>query len=216
MRPIAHTHPPSPLAGADGAPPAPAPAPPTGLQRWARRLLALFGWRVDITWPPVPKCVIVVYPHTSNWDFPIGYLARIAIALPVQWVGKDTLFRWPIRGLLRRMGGIPVNRRERTGLIDRLTAEFERRPQLWLAMTPEGTRSRTDHWKSGFYHLALAANVPVGLASIDYRTRLVGLTTYFTLSGDQEKDLARMRAIYAGKVGRHPEQAGEIRFRTEG
>ncbi len=204
---------------ADVAPPrlqparAPTPQPPTCVQRWTLRLLALFGWRIDVVWPPVPKCVIIVYPHTSNWDFVVGYLSRIAVGLPVQWIGKDTLFRWPIVGLLRRMGGIPVNRREHTGLIDQLTQEFERRPWLWLALAPEGTRSRTDYWKSGFYHLALAANAPVGLAFIDYRTRVVGLTTFLTLSGDQEEDLARMRAAYAGKVGKHPDQAGDIRFR---
>jgi 1-acyl-sn-glycerol-3-phosphate acyltransferase len=195
--------------------PAPTPRPPTCVQRWALRLLTLFGWRIDIAWPPVPKCVIIVYPHTSNLDFVVGYLARIAIGLPVQWIGKDTLFRWPIVGLLRRMGGIPVNRREHTGLVDQLAREFERRPWLWLALAPEGTRARTDHWKSGFYHLALAADLPVGLAFIDYRARVLGLTTYLRLSGDEEEDLARMRATYAGKVGRHPDQAGDIRFRTE-
>lgn len=188
---------------------------PTLAQRWARKLLTAFGWSVAITWPPVPKCVIIVYPHTSNWDFIIGYLARVAAGLPAQWVGKDTLFRWPIAGLLRRMGGIPVNRRKRTGLIAQLTQEFDRRPWMWVAVAPEGTRARTGHWKSGFYHLALAAQVPVGLAFIDYRRRVVGLSTYLTLSGDEERDLTQMRAVYADKVGRHPAQASEIRFRAE-
>ncbi len=192
----------------------PPPRSPTCVQRWVLRLLALFGWRIDVAWPPVPKGVIIVYPHTSNWDFVVGYLARIAVGLPVQWIGKDTLFRWPIVGLLRRMGGIPVNRREHTGLIDQLTREFERRPWLWLALAPEGTRSRTDHWKSGFYRLALAADLPVGLAFIDYRTHVLGLSSYLTLTGDEEEDLARIRAAYAGKVGKHPGQAGEIRFRA--
>lgn len=185
------------------------------MQRWAKALLALFGWRVDITWPPVPKCVIVVYPHTSNWDFIVGVLARLAAGLPAQWIGKDTLFRWPLAGLLRRIGGIPVNRREHTGLIGNLAGELERRPWMWLAIAPEGTRSRTDHWKSGFYRLAVAARVPVGLAFIDYRERVVGLGVYLALSGREHVDLERMRAFYAGKTAKHPEQAGEIRFRAE-
>jgi 1-acyl-sn-glycerol-3-phosphate acyltransferase len=193
----------------------PAPGPPTRAQRWARRLLAAAGWSVDIAWPPAPRGVIIVYPHTSNWDFVVGYLARLAVGLPVQWIGKDTLFRWPVARLLRRMGGIPVNRRERTGLIDELRGELERRPFMWLAFAPEGTRSRTDHWKSGFYHLALAAKVPVGLAYIDWARRAVGLETYLALTGDAEQDLERMRAAYADKVGRHPGQAGEIRFGAE-
>lgn len=193
---------------------APRQRPRTPVQRLAHGVLSAFGWRADMTWPPVPRCVIIVYPHTSNWDFVIGYLARLALGLPVQWVGKDTLFRWPVAGLLRRMGGIPANRRESTGLIAALAEEVHRRPWMWLAIAPEGTRSRTDHWRSGFYHLALEARIPVGLAFIDYRARIVGLTEYLDLTGDEERDLAAIRAAYAGKVGRHPEQAGEIRFRS--
>lgn len=185
-------------------------------ERWARRLLALRGWRVAITPPPAPRCVIIVYPHTSNWDFVIGYLAKVAAGLPVQWIGKDTLFRWPVAGLLRHMGGVPVDRRRPTGLIGQLAGELERSDRMWLALAPEGTRARTDHWKSGFYRLALAAKVPVGLAFIDYRTRVVGLDTYLAMSGDEEADLARIRAFYAGKTGKHPEQAGDIRLRPEG
>jgi 1-acyl-sn-glycerol-3-phosphate acyltransferase len=194
----------------------PRPGPPTWIQRGAARLLALAGWRVEVTWPPVPRCVIIVYPHTSNWDFAVGYLARLAIGLPVQWIGKDTLFRWPVAGLLRRMGGMPVNRRERTGLTAGLAAEFARRPWFWLAIAPEGTRARTDHLKSGFYRVALAAGVPVGLAWIDYGARVLGLTTYLTLTGDEATDLAAIRAAYAGKRGRHPDQASELRFLPRG
>jgi len=183
------------------------------LTRWARKLLRLFGWQVDFAWPPGPRCVIVVYPHTSNWDFVVGYLTKLTAGIPAHWIGKDTLFRWPVGGLLRRMGGIPVNRRQSEGLIDQLVREFEQRPRMWLALAPEGTRSYVDHWKSGFYHLALRARVPVGLAFLDYGKRVAGVRTYLTLSGDEERDLARIRAEYAGKVGKRPHQAGEIRFR---
>ncbi len=190
----------------------PAPGAPTLARRGARRLLRALGWRVAVTWPAVPRSVIVVYPHTSNWDFAIGYLARLEAGIPVQWIGKDTLFRWPVAGLFRRMGGIPVNRRERTGFIAHLAEEMRRRPWSWIALAPEGTRAHTDHWKSGFYHLALAAGAPVGLAFIDYGARVVGLRDYLELSGDEEADLARIRQAYAGKVGRHPEQASDIRL----
>jgi len=195
------------------AEPAQPPGRPRGGQRLARFILALFGWQADVLPPPAPKCVVIVYPHTSNWDFPLGYLAKVASGLPLWWVGKDTLFRWPVAGLLRRMGGIPANRRESTGLIGQLAAEFERRPRMWLAIAPEGTRKRTDHWKSGFYRLAVEARVPLGLAYIDYRTRVVGLTTYIELSGDEASDLARLRAFYADKIGKRPDQASDIRFR---
>jgi 1-acyl-sn-glycerol-3-phosphate acyltransferase len=193
----------------------PRPAPP-GLLRWlAAALLRLLGWRLEITWPTVPRCIVIVYPHTSNWDFLVGYLAKVAAGAPAHWIGKDTIFRWPVAGLLRRMGGIPVNRREPTGLIRRLVEEFEQRPFLWLAIAPEGTRARTEHLKSGFYRLARAAGVPVGLAVLDWRTRVLSLRTYLWFSGDEAADLERIREAYAGAEGRHPDQASPIRFRPD-
>jgi 1-acyl-sn-glycerol-3-phosphate acyltransferase len=185
------------------------------VRRAARALLALLGWRVEVAWPPVAKCVIVVYPHTSNWDFVVGYLAKTAAGLPASWVGKHTLFRWPFAGLFRRMGGIPADRRHPSGLVAHLVAELERRPWMWLAIAPEGTRAYTDHWKSGFYRVALAAKVPLGLAFIDWRARIVGLATYLTLTGDEAADVARIRECYAGRSGRHPAQASAIRLRPE-
>lgn len=165
-----------------------------------------------MTWPPASKCVILVYPHTSNWDFFYGYLARLAMGLPLQWIGKSELFRWPFAAVFRAMGGIPVDRSGRTGMIAQLKAEFDRRPSLWLAIAPEGTRAHTTRWKSGFYHLAVSAGIPVGLGFIDYRTRVVGLSTYLTMTGDVEADLRQIREVYSGKIGRHPERAGDIRL----
>jgi 1-acyl-sn-glycerol-3-phosphate acyltransferase len=188
--------------------------PPVRERRWARRLLALLGWRVDVVPPPGPKCIIAVYPHTSNWDFGVGYLAKLAAGLPVHFVGKHTLFRGPLGPLLRRMGGIPVDRRAATGLIGQLVNEMEARPWMWLAIAPEGTRAYVDHWKSGFYRVAATAKVPIGLAFIDWRARVVGLTEYLVPSGDEAADLERIRRVYGGKVGRRPELAGEIRFRS--
>jgi 1-acyl-sn-glycerol-3-phosphate acyltransferase len=187
--------------------------PPTLLQRAARGLLALFGWRVDVRWPPPPKAVIAVYPHTSNWDFVIGILARAAVGLRVSWIGKDTIFRWPFGALFRKLGGLPVNRREHKGVVAQMQAEFARRPFLWLAIAPEGTRAHTDHWKSGFYRLACAAGVPLGLGYLDYGRRVVGIGDWIKLSGNAGEDLARLRAFYAGKSALRPAQAGEIRFR---
>ncbi len=195
--------------------PIPVARAPGLTRRWAYRLLAFFGWHVDVRWPSEPKGIVVVYPHTSNWDFVVGIVARYALGFPVHWMGKDTLFRGPWGHLLRSWGGIPVNRRESTGFIGQLKAEFARRDWLWIAITPEGTRSRTEHWKSGFYHLALAADVPVGLAYIDFRRRVVGLTEYVRMSGDPAADMDRIRAFYADKNGLRPENAGPIRFREE-
>jgi 1-acyl-sn-glycerol-3-phosphate acyltransferase len=175
-------------------------------------LLRVLGWRTVLVPLPGPKGIIVVYPHTSNWDFPIGYLFKLATGLPLSWVGKDTLFRWPVGGFLRRMGGIAANRRERTGLIGQLVAEFGRRDWMWMAIAPEGTRSLAPHWKSGFYRLALAAEVPVGQGFIDWGRREVGICGYVRMTGDRAADMARLAAAYAGKVGLRPENAGPIRL----
>ena len=178
----------------------------------ARWLLGRRGWRIVYASPPAPKCVITFYPHTSNWDFVIGILARAAIGLPCHFVAKDTLFRWPTGGILRRMGGIPVNRREHTGFIAQLAREFSSRERFFVAIAPEGTRSRTERWKSGFYHLALAARVPLALAYIDYPRREIGIGAYLDLTGDAERDLAAIRGFYSDKIGRWPGKQGEIRL----
>ena len=183
------------------------------IQRLAGTLLGAFGWRSVFVAPPAPKGIIVVYPHTSNWDFIVGVLFKFAVGLPAHWMGKDSLFRWPLRRLFQRMGGIPINRRERTGFVATLLEQFGRQDWMWLAVAPEGTRSRTDHWKSGFYQIAVAGKLPVGLGFIDYATHTVGIDTYIEMSGDPEADFARIRDFYAAKRGRRPEFEGDIRLR---
>ena len=178
----------------------------------ARLLLRVLGWTLDVERPLEPRGVVIVYPHTSNWDFVIGYLAKVAAGLPLQWIGKDSLFRWPFGGLLRRMGGVPVCRGARAGFVGELAREFAARERLWIAIAPEGTRAHTDHWKSGFYHLALAARVPIGLAAIDWGRRRVEFRRTLQLSGDPEVDLRSIRAFYGSVRGRRPERAGAIRF----
>ncbi len=180
----------------------------------ALKLLRLFGWRNSFVWPPEPKGIIVVYPHTSNWDFVIGMLFRIGHGLPANWVGKTEMFPAPFRGLLEYTGGIAVDRRRPTGFIGELVEEYRRRDWMWLAITPEGTRSHTDHLKSGFYQLALAADVPVAFGYIDYRTRTVAIDKYVRFTGDPERDmeldarvLRRQDRQAPGTGGRHPAEA---------
>lgn len=197
-------------------PPPPRPDSTTLAQRLARRLLALAGWTVDIAWPPSAHGVVIVYPHTSNWDFVVGYLAKVATAFPARWIGKHTIFRWPFGALFRRMGGIPVDRSDAAGLIPGLVGEMQRAEHLWIALAPEGTRRRLDHVKTGFHRLAVAAEVPVGLAWIDWGRREIALRRYVMMTGDEERDLAVVREAYAGVVGKRRGQEGEIRFRGRG
>ena len=180
-----------------------------------RTILGLAGWRLVYPGQPGPKVLVIFYPHTSNWDFVLGMLAIGALGLPVNWAAKDTLFTGPLGRLFRALGGVPVNRRERTGFVQQMTREFQRREHFTLALAPEGTRSRTEHWKSGFYRLARAARVPVGLGYIDFRQRELGIAGWLETSGDPARDMGRIRAVYAGKTGLNPELAGPIRLQEE-
>lgn len=188
-------------------------APASLRARIARVLLRLIGWRLVYAPPPGPRAVVVVYPHTSNWDFPIGVIGRAALDLPLRYVAKHTLFRWPFGMLFRGLGGIAVDRRVSTGLVEQLRAQFDAHDTFYLAITPEGTRSRTEYWKSGFYQLARAAGVPVGLGFIDYGGKRIGIGAWLELSGNADADMARIAAFYADKRGFHPEKAGPARFK---
>ena len=181
--------------------------------RLARGVLRWAGWRLVGGAPEVPHCVIVFAPHTSSWDFPLLLGVRAAFERPVAYLAKDTLFRFPLGPVMRWTGAIPVNREERHDLVQTLTRAFQSRRELWLAMSPEGTRDYTDHWKSGFYHVARAANVPVLLAFIDAGRRECGLGPLLELSGDADHDMAQVRAFYQTKRGILPERTSRIRFK---
>lgn len=183
------------------------------VSRLCRFLLRLFGWQLVFAPPPSPKTVIIGYPHTSNWDFPLAMLWRFATGFPMLWVAKKEMFQNPLGGLFQRWGGVPLDRSKPEGFIEQVCAEFDKRDVFHLAIAPEGTRKRTDHWKTGFHRIAVAANVPLGLGFLDYGKKQLGIADWIVLSGDRDADLERIRAFYADKRGYRPERAGEIRFR---
>jgi 1-acyl-sn-glycerol-3-phosphate acyltransferase len=203
---------------------APLPAAPVverplvrGFLPWlGAALLRLAGWKVVLAQPMPARCVVIFYPHTSNWDTVIGLCAKFMLGIRARFVGKDTLFRVPLIGpLLVRWGGIPVNRREPAGFVGQMQGEFARNAEFRLAIAPEGTRSRTTHWKSGFYRIARAAGVPLALTYIDYPSREIGIGAYMDLTGDVAADMARLRAFYAGRRGRHPGNQGSVQLHDE-
>jgi len=189
------------------------PSPLRLRQRMARALLRWSGWQLVGDAPDVARCVIVFAPHTSSWDFPLLLAVREAFGHPVAYLAKHTLFRFPLAGLLRGTGAIPVDRTERHALVSTLARAFRERATLWLALSPEGTRDFTDHWKSGFYHVAREADVPVLLAFIDSSRRECGLGALIDLTGDVDADMAQLRSFYADKRGIVPERTGEVRLR---
>ncbi|WP_136419120.1 1-acyl-sn-glycerol-3-phosphate acyltransferase [Herbaspirillum sp. ST 5-3] len=188
----------------------------SSLQRFAVRALALFGWRVNFAPLPGPRGVVIVYPHTSNWDFVIGLFAKWGVGVPFRWLGKEALFRGACGALLgplfRAWGGEPIERGASTGAIERLAVRIKQADHYWLALAPEGTRKYRDTWRSGFYHIALSAGVPLGIACIDYQKKEVRLVDYITLTGDLESDLARIRDVYSSVRGLRPEYASPIKF----
>jgi hypothetical protein len=186
----------------------------------ARAALRAAGWHVRAEGLPARQGVIVVYPHTSNWDFVWAMLAKWAVGLPVTFWGKATLFRIPLFGRwLRWLGGIPVLRDAPNGVVgqmaQRLREARERDEFMWLALSPEGTRQLTPGWRSGFHQVAWQAGVPVVLAYLDYSLREVGFDSAWRLSGDAQSDLACFAQRLQGRVGKRPSLAAPVRLRRD-
>lgn len=179
------------------------------MQRLARLILELIGWRM-VGEIPAPKAVLIGAPHTSNWDFPLALLAFWALDIDARWVAKHTIFRPPFGGLLRALGGIPLDRERTTDFVPANVELFEREDALVLAIAPEGTRSRTERWRSGFYWIAHGAGVPIALGFLDYGRRVGGIGGLLFPSGDVEADMERIRAFYADKTAKHPEKVGPV------
>lgn len=181
-------------------------------RRIAGAVLRILGWQVEFDGLPGPRGVIVAYPHTSNWDFPLGLLAIWSIELELKFIGKHTLFRWPLGFFMRRWGGLPIDRRSPQGAINALAQMVRSQPHCWVAIAPEGTRRHTAGWRSGFYHLTRALEVPLGLGVIDYNGRRIILTR-FMASPETADRAGMMRAIaqyYAPYRGLRPENASPI------
>jgi 1-acyl-sn-glycerol-3-phosphate acyltransferase len=179
----------------------------------AQAILRLLGWKVEARLPKARKFVLVGAPHTSNWDFIMMLLILNALGLPLNWVGKDSLFNGSFGGLMRRLGGIPVDRSVRNGFVDQMVAEFERRESMILVVAPEGTRGKSEYWKTGFYYIAQGARVPIALGYVDYAQKIGGIGTSLQPSGDIQADMLPIARFYAGITGKHPQLQGEIRIR---
>lgn len=172
------------------------------LGRFALRLL---GFHLEGEFPPgLERYVLIVAPHTSNWDFVVGLMAKFALGLDVKYLAKKSLFKWPLGPLLRWWGGMPVDRSAAGGVVGSAVREFAKGGPLGVTITPEGTRSKVTEWKSGFYRIAHEAQVPILPVAFDYSRRAVILEPLFWTSGDYEKDLPRIRAGFTADMARDP------------
>jgi 1-acyl-sn-glycerol-3-phosphate acyltransferase len=175
----------------------------------------LSGWEAVGAKIADKKAVLVAAPHTSNWDLFYLLMITCAMGAKVSWLGKHTMFWWPLGPILRALGGVPIRRDRPERVVEQIVRAFEDAETLFLAITPEGTRSYTPYWKSGFYRIAKAAGVPIQLGFADYARHRGGFGPTVMPSGDVRADMDKIRAFFADKVARHPDQVGEIRLWEE-
>lgn len=169
-----------------------------------RAALALLGWRIEGEIPNIRRCVIIVAPHTSNWDFFIGLAALLALDLRVTWLGKHQIFRAPFGRPLRALGGVPVDRSAPEGVVEQAAAVLAPPNSAFLAVAPEGTRRKVERWKSGFWRIARRAGVPILPVAFDFRKRAVVLGETYMPTGDYAADLAALQRRFSAEMARNP------------
>lgn len=173
-------------------------------RRVAASLFRLIGWRFEGAMPELPKFVLIVAPHTSNWDFPVGLIAKFAIGFRATFLAKHTLFTWPMGPILRWLGGEPVDRTARHGVVSQVVARFAAEERYILVIAPEGTR-RGAPWKMGFYHIARGAGVPILPVAFDWARRTIRFHPPMHPTDDEAADRAALRACFSAAMARHPD-----------
>lgn len=176
----------------------------TTLLRWISLfLLKVLGWKRAGVLPADKKYVMIAAPHTSNWDFFFGLIMNLSFKNSLYWMGKKEIFRFPFSGIMRWFGGIPVDRRRSSNLVSAVIERFNSSESLVVTIPPEGTRSMVHSWKTGFYHIARGADVPVLLAFVDYKKKVTGYGPMFRLTDNMDNDMETIKTFYAGIRGRH-------------
>jgi 1-acyl-sn-glycerol-3-phosphate acyltransferase len=185
------------------------PRAPQVAARWRRYLgillMRLSGWRIVGNMPDLPKVLMIVAPHTSNWDFLRGILPYCVLRLDTTWFAKHTAFAWPFGIIARHFGGMPIDRTKGGNIVRTCVAEFARRERMAITITPEGTRKKVKEWKLGFYYIAKEAGVPVLPVALNYPKKLVMIMPPYYPTGDADADLAAIKAMYSKEMARYPE-----------
>jgi 1-acyl-sn-glycerol-3-phosphate acyltransferase len=176
--------------------------------------LKIMGWRVEGEIPDIKKFVIIAAPHTSNWDFPITLAVAFALKMKIYWMGKAAMFRWPFAATFRWLGGIPIDRSKSHNVVEQSIQAFHKLEKLIMLVPPEGTRKKVSYWKTGFYHIAQGANVPIVLGFLDYRRKVGGIGPTFHPTGHIERDLQTIQAFYAAVTGKRQSQFGNAAVKS--
>jgi len=186
------------------------------LKQWiGKAFLRVAGWKTEGERPAADRYVIIAAPHTSNWDMPFMLAMAFVYDIPVRWMGKHTLFKAPFASFFKRLGGIPIVRHRPGGVVGQMVEHFENNDSLVLMVPAEGTRSHVDYWKSGFYHIARGADVPVVLSYLDVSKKVGGIGPALALTGDFGADMDKIREFYSGMQGFRPKNIGVMRLREE-
>jgi len=175
--------------------------------RCASFFMKLLGWQIAGKVPNIPKFVLIAAPHTSNWDFIYTLLMAFSMNIKIHMMGKEELFRWPMGMLFRWLGVIAVDRSRPNGTVERMIDAFRENQRLTLVVPPSGTRKKVDRWKSGFFHIARGAGVPIVLGYLDYRRKTGGIGPVIMPTGNIEKDMRAIKAFYEDISGKYPEKS---------
>jgi 1-acyl-sn-glycerol-3-phosphate acyltransferase len=172
--------------------------------------LKLTGWEAVGNLPEIPKFVMILAPHTSNWDLLFILAIFYALGIKFNWFGKKEIFRWPVGGFFNWLGGVPIDRGSRQNSVQQTVEIIQSREQIIIGISPEGTRSHAKYWKTGFYHIAHQAQVPIVFAFLDYGKKIGGLGPIMNPTGDIEEDMKTIRRFYNGITAKFPQDVGSI------
>ncbi len=172
----------------------------------AKFIIWLIGWKIKMVIPPEKKYILIIAPHTSNWDFIIGKLASWSCGQKAKVLVKKEAFKFLLAPVIRMWGGVPIDRKNTVNIVDQVVQYFEQNDEFVLGITPEGTRKRNPDWKTGFYRIALKAKVPIYFGYIDFGTKKAGMHDCIFPTGDMEKDMIQIKAYYKDMKGHYPDQ----------
>ena len=170
-------------------------------------LFNILGWKVPVDFPShIDKYIIIAAPHTSNWDFPIAVLSKYAKGKDIRFIGKHTLFKPPFGFIVKALGGTPVNRTASSNMVQSLIDIFNEKEKFIFAISPEGTRKKVPKWKTGFYHVAKGAGVPIVMATLDFENKQVLVDEPYYVTGDQKTDFKHFHDFFKDVKGKNPDQ----------
>ena len=185
------------------------------MNKLSKMILKFFSWKVNTNIPSVNKYILVAAPHTTNWDFPLMILTSQILNIKIFWMGIKSLFFWPLKNVMLKLGGIPIDRSKQNSLVGQLSERIHNSDKFVLVIPPEGTRSRTKHWKSGFIHIAKSAKIPIILCYLDYKTKETGFSVPIDSKQDPAKIMEIAKKFYKDVTPLYPKNFGPISLKKE-